>query len=313
MINIGLKMVNDDSIISSEPVMDNIIIDSDIASFNKDVIEASKKTPVLVDFWADWCAPCKQLTPILESAVKSYKGEIKLVKIDTEKNQELSQQLQIQSLPTVYAFYEGKPIDGFSGAMPENEIKEFINKVISATGGNKQEELKKLIEDAEKLYTDKNFEGALDAFSNLLSEEANNALIISGYGKCLVKLDRTDEVAELLESLEESILNDKNITSLIALNKLAKNNKSAGSPEEFLSDVNANPNNHELRFKLAEAFLANEQKEEAIEQLLYIVKKDRKWEEDKARKKIIELIEAFGEDDPLTPSTRLKLSSILFA
>ena len=306
-------MVNDDSIISSEPVMDNIIIDSDIASFNKDVIEASKKTPVLVDFWADWCAPCKQLTPILESAVKSYKGEIKLVKIDTEKNQELSQQLQIQSLPTVYAFYEGKPIDGFSGAMPENEIKEFINKVISATGGNKQEELKKLIEDAEKLYTDKNFEGALDAFSNLLSAEANNALIISGYGKCLVKLDRTDEVAELLESLEESILNDKNITSLIALNKLAKNNKSAGSPEEFLSDVNANPNNHELRFKLAEAFLADEKKEEAIEQLLYIVKKDRKWEEDKARKKIIELIEAFGEDDPLTPSIRLKLSSILFA
>ena len=306
-------MVNDDSIISSEPVIDNIIIDSDIASFNKDVIEASKKTPVLVDFWADWCAPCKQLTPILESAVKSYKGEIKLVKIDTEKNQELSQQLQIQSLPTVYAFYEGKPIDGFSGAMPENEVKEFINKVISATGGNKQEELKKLIEDAEKLYTDKNFEGALDAFSNLLSEEANNALIISGYGKCLVKLDRTDEVAELLESLEEIILNDKNITSLIALNKLAINNKSAGSPEEFLSDVNANPNNHELRFKLAEAFLADEKKEEAIEQLLYIVKKDRKWEEDKARKKIIELIEAFGEDDPLTPSTRLKLSSILFA
>ena len=306
-------MVNDDSIISSEPVIDNIIIDSDIASFNKDVIEASKKTPVLVYFWADWCAPCKQLTPILESAVKSYKGEIKLVKIDTEKNQELSQQLQIQSLPTVYAFYEGKPIDGFSGAMPENEIKEFINKVISATGGNKQEELKKLIEDAEKLYTDKNFEGALDAFSNLLSAEANNALIISGYGKCLVKLDRTDEVAELLESLEESILNDKNITSLIALNKLAKNNKSAGSPEEFLSDVNANPNNHELRFKLAEAFLADEKKEEAIEQLLYIVKKDRKWEEDKARKKIIELIEAFGEDDPLTPSIRLKLSSILFA
>ena len=306
-------MVNDDSIISSEPVMDNMIIDSDIAAFNKDVIEASKNTPVLVDFWADWCAPCKQLTPILESAVKSYKGEIKLVKIDTEKNQELSPQLQIQSLPTVYAFYEGKPIDGFSGAMPENEIKEFINKVISATGGNKQEELKKLIEDAEKLYIDKNFEGALDAFSNLLSAEANNALIISGYGKCLVKLDRTDEVAELLESLEESILNDKNITSLIALNKLTKDNKSAGSPEEFLSDVNANPNNHELRFKLAEAFLANEQKEEAIEQLLYIVKKDRKWEEDKARKKIIELIEAFGEDDPLTPSIRLKLSSILFA
>ena len=306
-------MVNDDSIISSEPVMDNIIIDSDIASFNKDVIEASKKTPVLVDFWADWCAPCKQLTPILESAVKSYKGEIKLVKIDTEKNQELSQQLQIQSLPTVYAFYEGKPIDGFSGAMPENEIKDFIKKVLAASGGGKQEEINKLIEEAEKLYIENNFEDSLEAFANLLSADANNTKIIAGYGKCLIKLDRNSEVTELLESLEESILEDKNITSLTALNQLAKDNKLAGSPEEFISHVNSDPDNHEVRFKLAEALLANSQQEEAIDHLLKIVKKDRKWEEDKARKKIIELLEAFGEDDPLTSLTRLKLSSILFA
>ena len=117
-------MINDDTIISHEESIENSIIDSDSASFNKDVIEASKDIPILVDFWAGWCAPCKELTPILESVVKGYKGEIRLVKIDTEKNPELSKQLQIQSLPTVYAFYEGKPIDGFSGAMPENEIKD---------------------------------------------------------------------------------------------------------------------------------------------------------------------------------------------
>ena len=306
-------MNDNESIISPENTMENIIVDSDTASFSNDVIEASKTGPVLVDFWADWCAPCKQLTPILEELVKSYKGLIKLVKIDTEKNQELSQQLQIQSLPTVYAFYEGQPIDGFSGAMPENEVKKFINKVIDASGGNKIEELQKAIEDAEKLFNEEDFESALTAFSNLLSAEANNAKIIAGYGKCLLKLDRNEEVKELLEGLEEDMLNDKNIISLMALSKLEKNNKTAGTPEEYIEEVNINPNNHELRFKLAEAYLASNLRQEGIEQLLIIVKKDRKWEDDKARKKIIELLDAFGEDDPITSETRLKLSSIIFS
>ena len=306
-------MNDNESIISPENTMENIIVDSDTASFSNDVIEASKTGPVLVDFWADWCAPCKQLTPILEELVKSYKGLIKLVKIDTEKNQELSQQLQIQSLPTVYAFYEGQPIDGFSGAMPENEVKKFINKVIDASGGNKIVELQKAIEDAEKLFNEEDFESALNAFSNLLSAEANNAKIIAGYGKCLLKLDRNEEVKELLEGLEEDMLNDKNIISLIALSKLEKNNKTAGTPEEYIEEVNINPNNHELRFKLAEAYLASNLRQQGIEQLLIIVKKDRKWEDDKARKKIIELLDAFGEDDPITSETRLKLSSIIFS
>jgi len=306
-------MNDNDSIISNEQTIDNIIVDSDIASFNKDVIEASKTIPILVDFWADWCAPCKQLTPILETLVKSYNGQIKLVKIDTEKNQELSTQLQIQSLPTVYAFYEGQPIDGFSGAMPENEVKKFINKVIESSGGNKLEELKIAIEEAEKLFHEENFESALEAFSNLLSAEANNAKIIAGYGKCLLKLERNEEVKELLEGLEEDMLNDKNIASLVALSELEKNNKLAGLPDEYLNDVKLNPNNHELRFKLAEAYLASNQKQEGINQLLIIVKKDRKWEEDKARKKIIELLNAFGEEDPITSETRIKLSTIIFA
>lgn len=306
-------MNNNDSLISADQSIENTIIDSDASAFNKDVIEASKEVPILVDFWADWCAPCKQLTPILEAAVKSYQSQIKLVKIDSEKNQELSQQLQIQSLPTVYAFYEGQPIDGFSGAMPENEVKKFIEKVIAATGGNKAEEINKLIEAAENLYNADDFEASLNAFSSLLSAEANNAKIIAGYGKCLLKLARNGEVKELLEGLEEDMLNDKNIISLVALNELEINNKTAGTPEEFIENVKANPNDHELRFKLAEAYLANNQKEEGLGHLLNIVKNDRKWEDDKARKKIVELLDAFGEDDPITSETRLKLSSIIFA
>ena len=306
-------MNDNDAIITPDKNLENIIIDSDTASFNNDVIEASKAGPILVDFWADWCAPCKQLTPILEKLVGSYKGDIKLVKIDTEKNQELSQQLQIQSLPTVYAFYKGQPIDGFSGAMPENEIKKFINKVIEASGGNKLEELRKAIEDAEKLYNEESFESALNAFAGLLSTEANNSKIIAGYGKCLLKLERSDEVKELIEGLEEDMLKDKNIISLIALTELEKNNKIAGSPEQYIEEVNLNPNNHEIRFKLAEAYLASNQKKEGLDQLLIIVKNDRKWEDDKARKKIIELLDAFGEDDPITSETRLKLSSIIFS
>ena len=184
--------------------------------------------------------------------------------------------------------------------MPENEVKKFINKVIDASGGNKIEELQKAIEDAEKLFNEEDFESALNAFSNLLSAEANNAKIIAGYGKCLLKLDRNEEVKELLESL-------------IALSKLEKNNKTAGAPEEYIEEVNINPNNHELRFKLAEAYLASNLRQQGIEQLLIIVKKDRKWEDDKARKKIIELLDAFGEDDPITSETRLKLSSIIFS
>ena len=306
-------MNDNDAIITPDKNLVNIIIDSDTASFNNDVIEASKASPILVDFWADWCAPCKQLTPILEKLVESYKGDIKLVKIDTEKNQELSQQLQIQSLPTVYAFYKGQPIDGFSGAMPENEIKTFINKVIEASGGNKLEELRKAIEDAEKLYNEESFESALNAFAGLLSTEANNSKIIAGYGKCLLKLERSDEVKELIEGLEEDMLKDKNIISLIALTELEKNNKIAGSPEQYIEEVNLNPNNHEIRFKLAEAYLASNQKKEGLDQLLIIVKNDRKWEDDKARKKIIELLDAFGENDPITSETRLKLSSIIFS
>ena len=305
-------MIDDNNLINNTNNQE-VVSDTDTASFAKDVIEASKEIPIVVDFWADWCAPCKQLGPILESVIKSYNGKVKLVKIDSDKNQELTQQLRIQSLPTVFAFFNGQPIDGFSGALPESEVRNFIKKIINASGGDKEEKVSAMIKEAELFIENNQFEEALNAFSLLLSEDSNNSKIIAGYGKCLLKLNKVQELDELLESLEENILSEPPLVSLLALKELNENNKKAGKPEDFEEKLNLNPKDHLIRYQLAEALIAHDRNEEAIDHLLEIVKNDRKWEDDKARKKIIELLNAIGEEDPLTGPTRLKLSSILFA
>ena len=286
----------------------SFIIDINQDQFVAEVVEKSKTTPVIVDFWAPWCGPCKQLTPTLENLVNKKNGKVILAKINVDENQGIAGQLNIQSIPTVYGFVDGKPIDAFQGAQPENKIEEMINKLIDATPGN---EIPKLLEEADSLFKDQKFEEAQKAYETLVGMDPGNPKVIGGLLRCLVQLKKYDDAKEMMESLDDETLKDEEI---LKINKLLSNleKNDGGDIEELKSLVANDPNNKEKRFKLAEKYLSSNETELGFNELLIIFEKDPKWDDEAAKKKLLEFFDLLGFNDPNVLEARKRLSSMMF-
>jgi putative thioredoxin len=276
----------------------------------KDVIEESRRQPVLVDFWAEWCGPCKQLTPVLENAVKSAKGKVKLVKMDIDKHPSIPGQMGIQSIPAVIAFVNGQPADGFLGALPESQVKDFIARITKdKLGGEAQD----LVKAAEEALAAGHAEDAAALYSEVLRDDPASVPALAGLARAQVASGALEEAKETLARIPEAKAYDAAVVAARSALDVAEQAKSVGPVGELEQKVAANPLDHQARFELAVALNAAGKRQEAADQLLEIVKRDRKWNEDGARKQLVQFFEAWGPTDDATVDGRRKLSSVLFA
>jgi putative thioredoxin len=279
------------------------------ATFRQEVMTESTRQPVLVDFWAPWCGPCKQLAPALEKAVKAANGKVKLVKMNIDAHPQIAGQLGIQSIPAVIAFDKGQPVDGFVGALPESQIKGFIERLVGPLGPGAVEEI---IAEAEA-KAGKDPAGAAELYAAVLAQDAGNATAIGALARLHVDLGDVDGARRFLAMAPAAKANDPAILAATAAVELAEQAASLGDVPDLERKVAANPKDHQARFDLALALNARGKREEALDHLLAIVKQDRAWSDDAARKQIIQLFEAWGAMDELTVAGRRKLSAILFA
>jgi putative thioredoxin len=292
------------------PATDNAIKDTTTATFMADVIEESKRQPVLVDFWATWCGPCKQLTPVLEKAVRAAKGKVKLAKMDIDKNPEIPGQMGIQSIPAVIAFVNGQPADGFMGALPESQVMQFLERLTKGAVGGEE---KDMLAAAEAAVTAKDFAGAAQIYAQMLAADSSNVAAMAGLARCYVATGAIEQAKQTLAMVPEAKRTDAAVVAAQAALDLAERAKSVGPLNELEAKVTANPTDHQARFDLAVALNAAGKRTDAAQHLLDIVKRDRKWNDDAARKQLVQFFDAWGPTDDATLAGRKKLSSILFS
>lgn len=288
----------------------DVVFDTTTQTFVKDVIEESRRQPVLVDFWAPWCGPCKQLTPTLEKAVRSAKGKVKLAKMDIDKHPEIPGQMGIQSIPAVIAFVNGQPADGFMGALPESQVTAFLERLLKDRIGGEE---KDLLTTAEAALAANDFTGAADLFAQVLAQDNANVAAMAGLARCYVGTGSIEQAKKTLALVPDNKRNDATVAAAQAAIDLAEQAKSVGPVSDLEAKVAADPADHQARFDLAVALNANNQREAATDHLIEIVKRDRKWNDDGARKQLVQFFEAWGPMDEATVSGRKRLSSILFS
>jgi putative thioredoxin len=289
---------------------DGLIKDTTTQTFVKDVIEESKRQPVLIDFWAPWCGPCKQLTPILEKAVRAAKGKVKLVKMNIDEHPAIPGQMGIQSIPAVIAFVNGQPADGFMGALPESQVMAFLERLTKDRIGG---EAKDLLKAADTALAEGDSAGAAELYAQLLEEDNTNVAALAGLARCYVETGAVEQAKQTLALIPDAKCNEAPVLAAKAALDLAEQAKSVGPIGDLEQKVAGNPLDHQARFDLALALNSKGRRQEALDHLISIVKRDRKWNDDGARKQLVQFFDAWGPTDEATIEGRKRLSSILFA
>jgi putative thioredoxin len=298
---------------AAAPMAADLIKETTTQTFVKDVIEESRRQPVLIDFWAEWCGPCRQLTPVLEKAVRNAKGKVKLVKMNIDQHPAIPGQMGIQSIPAVIAFVNGQPADGFMGAIPESQVNAFIEKLTKGVTAPGEPNIAEILQEAEGVLAEGDPAAAAQIYAEVLSLDATNVAAMAGLAKCYVTTGAIEQAKQTLAMVPETKRNDAAVKAVQAAIDLAEQAQSVGPIGELEQKVAANPLDHQARFDLATALNAMGKRGDAMAQLLEIVKRDRKWNDDGARKQLVQFFEAWGGADESTVEGRKRLSTILFS
>ncbi|MCV9945933.1 MULTISPECIES: thioredoxin [unclassified Rhizobium] len=289
------------------------ITDTTTANFAKDVIEESRKQPVLVDFWAPWCGPCKQLTPVLEKVVNEAKGRVRLVKMNIDDHPSIAGQLGIQSIPAVIAFVNGRPADGFMGAVPESQIQQFIDRIAGPAGADEAAEIEAVLVEAAELLAAGNINEAAQLYGAVMQADPENAKALAGMAECMIAANQHQRAREILTELPEELAKDAGIQAVLMKLEQIEEARKLGDPVALEHELAANPDDHEARLKLAKIRNVEGRRDEAADHLLLIMRKDRAFDDDGARRQLLQFFEVWGFKDPATVAARRKLSAMLFS